>query len=576
MRRRTSLAAALAIGTAWAAAACGIPTGRDPEVIDDAPTDFGESSGISPETFEPTTDAGETVRNFLKAAAGDPDGRDDRLNLFTASRNEEFSEASSGISLIDGVTIAIEGGGNPIESATVTVTGTIIGAYEEGGSVRMRAPIPYEETFMLRRDGGLQDTWEIQSQPSQVSLDYQYFLDAYTESPLYFQAEQAELLVPDLRWVYGDLEAERRRQLQLDWLLSGPTEFASLSARSAIPNRTTGSISSRDGAIEIDLALGEPVDDRAAEEAMAAQVAWSLGLTEDFALIADGNTVAEGSLEDWRGWNAIPENLPQTAYFIFEQTVWEYSGDEVSSASAEHPWVGFTAPGLQEVAVGPAGQIAAVVAGGSGVVLQTGPTGESLGAVEGLGSELTDPQWHPDAAVIVVSDGVPTVVDPNTRTAVQGLTVGEHVTAMSLSADGRRLAYVEDGHAWVAPLKVDADKNLQAGEPRRIGGDVEAVTDVAWSSENYLWVAGQRGNDTLFTIAIDNSRTTAQPDTSGLVFSEIAANPADPVESILNRGDPVLAVANQTLYRIHTASGPTGVRNGNAAVGGSAPFTVVQ
>ncbi|GAA2294105.1 hypothetical protein GCM10009853_057610 [Glycomyces scopariae] len=577
MRRRTSLAAALAVGTAWAASACGIPTGKAPEIIDDAPSDFGESSGTSVEVFEPTADAGETVGNFLRAAAGDPASRDDRLNKFTAAGSTKFSDPTLGLRLVDHLNVSVEGGGNPLESANVKVTGTVIGVYfHQDGWARMASPYAYEETFMLRRDGGLQDSWEIQSLPSQVSLDYQQFLGSYTESPLYFQTDQAELLVPDLRWIYDDLDADTRRRLLLDWLLRGPSDVPGQSSRTAIPIGTVGKISTPDGAVEIDLQLDEPVDDRSVQDAMAAQVAWSLNLVDGFVLTADGDTIAEGSLADWRTWNAIPSDLPQTAYFIAEDQVWEYTGEGVSVTSADHPWVGFTAEGLRQVAVGPADQLAAVVASGAGEVLQVGPTDAAMGTVAGLGNALTDPQWHPVSALIVLSDGVPTVVDPNTRTVVQTLPVGEGVTAMSLAADGRRLAYVEDGEAWVATLIVDADRNLQAGEARRIGTDVEDVTDVAWSSENFLWVAGQRGNDTLFNIALDNSHTSVQPGTSGLVFSEIAAVPADPVESVVNRGDPVLAVANQTLYRIHTASGPEGVRNGTAAVGGTAPFTVLQ
>jgi hypothetical protein len=576
VRRRTSLAAALAVGTAWLAAACGIPTGRDPEVIGEAPTDFGESSGTSAERFEPTAEAEVTVANFLKAAAGDPAGRDDRLNLFTASGAEQFSAAGDGIRLLDGIDISF-GEGNSVESAIVTVTGSVVGNYYlDDGSVRMNStPSTYEETFTLQRDGGLQDPWEIATLPLQVVLDYDQFLTSYTEAPLYFRAGDSQLLVPDLRWIYDDLEADVGRRILLDWLLQGPSDFTSQSARSAIPDDSDGEVAPQDDTVQIDLTLSEPIDDTAVQQAMAAQIAWTLGLGEGFVLTADGETIAEGALEDWRSWNAIPADLPQTAYFIAEERVWEYTGSEVTTTSREHPWVGFTAEGLREVAIGPADQLAAVVAGAGGDVLQVGPTNDALGAVPGLGTSLADPQWHPESAVLVVSDGVPTVVNPNTRAVVHSLTSGEAVTAMALSADGRRLAYVEGGHVWVAPLTVDADGKIQAGEPERIGYGIEEVTDVAWSSENYLWVAGKRDDDTLFQVALDNSRTDVQAGTAGLVFSQIGANPADPVESIVNRGEPVLAVANATLYRVHS-SGPEGVRNGNVAVGGTAPFTVLQ
>ncbi|HEX2145053.1 MAG TPA: LpqB family beta-propeller domain-containing protein [Glycomyces sp.] len=576
MRRRTSLTAALSIGTAFALASCGIPTGKAPEVIDDAPTDFDSSSGAAPETFAPTTDAEETVENFLKAVSGDPASRDDRLNIFTANGDAQYSEPGDGIRLIAGLEAAVRDTGD-LETATVNVTGSVVGTYLQDGLVRMNpTPAEYDETFTLQREG-FQDSWLMTSLPLQAALDYDYFREVYVQAPMYFQAGQAQLLVPDLRWIYRELEVETRRRLLLDWLILGPSDFASQSASTAIPPGTTTKTSTEDGVVQIELLLGTTVEDDDARDAIAAQVAWSLGLDGEFVLSADGATLAEGTLTDWRRWNAIPEALPETAYFIADDTVWEYAGDQqVTQTSPDHSWVGFSADGLQQVAVGPGDRIAAITTGPDGEVLQTGTSAAVMRAVTGLSGNLTDPQWLDDDTVIVVDGGVPTAVMPEPAGTQALAAAGDQVTAMALAADGRRLAYVQDGLAWVAPLGLDTDGNISVGEPRQLGLGIENATDVAWSSENSLWVVGDRNDDQLFRVAIDNSRIEPQKGTGAFPqISQIAANPADPVESNSDRGEPVIIVANSTLYRLFT-DGPDEVRNGDEPVAGTAPFTVLQ
>jgi hypothetical protein len=238
--------------------------------------------------------------------------------------------------------------------------------------------------------------------------------------------------------------------------------------------------------------------------------------------------------------------------------------------------VGLTVAGLQQVAVGRGGQIAAIVAGPGGDVLQTGASATGLGTVEGVEGALADPQWLDDDTLIVIDDGVPTAVEPRTG-AVQVLAVGDEVTALALSADGRRLAYVEGGTAWVAPLGLDPDGNITVSELRPIGLTIANVSDMAWSSENFLWVATTGDNETkLFNIAIDNSRVEPQPGTVAFPpITQIAANPADPVDASVPRGEPVIIVANSTLYRVYT-TGPEEVSNDDSPVAGASPFTVLE
>ncbi|THV43175.1 LpqB family beta-propeller domain-containing protein [Glycomyces buryatensis] len=575
IRDLTVLAAVGAV--AMSMASCGIPESSDPQVIEEAPTDFDESSSNPVEEFLPSVDARTTVQNYFKAAAGDPNGRDQRLQVFTED-DIEFSDPAEGIRLLADVRYELAEG-EDISSETVTVTGSIIGTYLPDGQVRMSStPQEYEEEFDLQREG-LQDAWTFAELPAQVALTYEQFTNVYEQAPLYFQAAgESGLLVPDLRWIFDQLDADTARGIRLGWLVQGPSEWVEQSARSAIPSGTTVKNSDEDGVVHIDLDLGDVADTGAVDvDSVAAQVAWSLGLEGDFVLTIDGGEVADGDLDDYRDWNAIPENLEELGYFVSDDTVWQVENDVTTDSSADHPWVGFTADGLEQVAVADNDQIAAIVAGSMEPILQVGSGTDSMTTVPGISGDLHDPQWLADGTVVLVDDGTLIAVDPESG-ATQVL-AGDEITALAVAADGRRLAYVEDGSAAVAPLNLDADGNLLLGDDRPIGLSIGDVTDVAWSSEDYLWVAGRDdgSDEQLFRVAIDNSRVEAQAGASGFPsITAIAANPADPAEPNQNRGEPVIVSIGSNLYRVHSESLQPLDGGSGDPINGSAPFTVLQ
>lgn len=558
-------------------ASCGVPDSSAPEIIEVAPTDFDQSSSVEVESFTPTTDAITTVEHFLRASSGDPVGRDDRLHEFTNDARE-FSDAADGIGLLD-VEIALGDDSTDLSTTTVVVTGSVIGTYLPDGQVRMNAtPREYEEEFVLERDG-LQDVWSIRDLPSQVMMLRSQFESSYEQAPLYFQATgRNDLLVPDLRWVYRNLDDAVANDLRLGWLLQGTSAWVGQAARSALPPGTAEKITEVDGVVQIDLTPGEGADlDPGTIDVIAAQIVWSLGLSDRFELRIDGEQVAEGTLEEWRDWNAIPPGgETEFGYFIAEDTVWQFANDAITDTSVDHPWVGFSTPGLTQVAVAADDRIAALVATENGMELQIGRSARTMSTVPDLAGDLRDPQWLTGGTVMLIVNGVLTAVDADGG-AVQTL-AGESVQSLAVAPDGHRIAYVDDGRAWAAPLSHDADGNLQIGQSQRIGLDITEVTDVAWGSEDFIWVAGERAdqNDKLFLVSIDNAEVEHQPGTSGLpLAAEMAAKPADPVDSDQNRGEPNIAVIGVDLYRVHT-SGPQPVENAEGQiVQGSAPFTVL-
>src|SRR5690606_23369056 len=119
---------ALSCVAAPALASCGIPASSEPEALEEAPTDFDQSSSIDVEAFLPTTDATTTVDHFLRAASGDPAGRDERLHEFTRTARD-FSDPTDGIGLLDDVAMDLGDDTEDLNTTTLVVTGKVIGTY---------------------------------------------------------------------------------------------------------------------------------------------------------------------------------------------------------------------------------------------------------------------------------------------------------------------------------------------------------------------------------------------------------------------------------------------------------------
>ncbi|GAB3992650.1 hypothetical protein GCM10029992_02330 [Glycomyces albus] len=128
--------------------------------------------------------------------------------------------------------------------------------------------------------------------------------------------------------------------MRLSWLLQGPSEWARLSARTAIPAGTSAQTNEDDGTLVIDLTPGDSTDaDGEVVDAMAAQIAWSLALSDPLELRVNGEEVASGSLSEWRGWNAIPSasEMGDTAYFVSDDSVWQFENGAIARDSPTTP-----------------------------------------------------------------------------------------------------------------------------------------------------------------------------------------------------------------------------------------------
>ena len=69
----------------------------------------------------------------------------------------------------------------------------------------------------------------------------------------------------------------------------------------------------------------------------------------------------------------------------------------------------------------------------------------------------------------------------------------DDVSTAAVSPDGRRIAFVADGQAYVSSLVVDGETLTVGSNPRPILADRVSATAIAWLNETWLNVGGTAG-----------------------------------------------------------------------------------
>jgi hypothetical protein len=150
-------------------------------------------------------------------------------------------------------------------------------------------------------------------------------------------------------------------------------------------------------------------------------------------------------------------------------------------------------------------------AGDAAALVRTGPDGkrflEIIRAPEGsvhvvakittarTGSLMGRPTWIPGTTagtnlVVVPSGGKIWVVQPNGDARDITLNRKSGITSVSVSPDGRRIAWVEGSDAFVAPLILDGTSVNIGTAPRPVMAQQLHATAIAWTNEAWLYVVG--------------------------------------------------------------------------------------
>ncbi|MEV1332890.1 LpqB family beta-propeller domain-containing protein [Micromonospora costi] len=594
-----ALCGALAVG---GFSGCGIPE-RSEVRVDGRREPATESGAVNAWRKEPPTrtmsgaDPAEFVRNFLSAAAGEPDRAYYRVKQFIAQEDKHRLQEKQGseveltvVRLTDKPVITPD-----IDSTKVTIKVEQVGVLRADGKLVPPVSTEKQYEFGLRSAspaGSADDGagFFVIDPPNVLLLTDTALRDYYESQSIYFWNSDRTRLVPDQRYLPLTVPDERRLNEVVKWLVAGPSDWlrpgvVGLPDRTELINNATGG----NGHWEVNLDMSG--DDRARADQLVTQIAWSLPELEgQLELKVRNNSAVVKDLGERRSeWPLYRLREGPRRYCVYEDTIHpldfagEPSGTVPLTAEANRKVV---SAGLARAGDGNQILAALVVTAGEGRQRLTVGTGQDPVTVFADGPEHTTigrPVWlratdpHQPQG-LVVADGRLYRFDQSARMfqIVPNLPSGA-VTAVAASLDGQRVALIAGGALYVAALNLDGGA-VSIGPPRRVTTSLTNLTAVDWGDEERLIVAGSAGRPAIYEVSVDGALQTPLEDDTGAKVTHLAAYPTNPTTKLPSgafmyeangvsyRSGPVDRISRDQVLDVTPP--PTGVRPGNP----SAPF----
>ncbi|MFI7550449.1 LpqB family beta-propeller domain-containing protein [Micromonospora sediminimaris] len=591
MRRRLLTGVLTGVLVLGVAAGCGIPDRSEVQIEQRGPaaeTNWSLGRGTEPPTREASgSDAEAFVRNFLAAAAGEPDRAYERVKRFiaTADRNglpdKQGSEvALSVVRLTDDPVIEPD-----VDSMKVTISVQQVGLLRANGI--LVPPVATESTYEFRLISagpvGEDDAGYYVSDPPNVLLLSDDALRRYYQAEaIYFWNSDRTQLVPDQRYLSSAVPPQRRVSEVVRWLTAGPSDWLRIGV-SGLPDRTEmiNNATGSDGRWEVNLDM--PGADERRLEQLGTQLAWSLRElhgTVEVKILNQSRKVID--LAEQRRLNPLDLiEVNARRYCVYEGAIHsltvagEAAGSVPVAPEVNHDIV---SAGLRRVdadvlvAVVMAGEDGRqrLAVGRSGGVVETLTTGPSRYA------EMSRPVWiRSDGARptgLVVADGRLYRFDDQAATRQVQLSLPGRVTAVAPALDGHRLALIVDGTLHVAAINWEGGVPT-VGPARRLVSSLTDATAVDWSAANRLLVAGSAGRPAIYDVTVDGALETPLREDTGSQVDHLAAYPATAERSPL--AGSFMYEANGVAYRSNpfdrinrdqvqdVTPPPAGVRPGN-------------
>ncbi|MDG4793165.1 LpqB family beta-propeller domain-containing protein [Micromonospora sp. WMMD1082] len=532
-------------------AGCGIPDRTEVQIEQRGPaaeTNWSLGRGNEPPTREASgSDADAFVRNFLAAAAGEPDRAYERVKRFIATPERGGLQVKQGSEVALSVVRLTE---NPliepdVDSMKVTISVQQVGLLRANGM--LVPPLATESTYEFRLvnagPAGEDDAGFYVSNPPNLLLLSDDALRRYYEAePIYFWNSDRTRLVPDQRYLSSAVPAERRVSEVVRWLTAGPSEWlrvgvSGLPDRTEMINNATGS----DGRWEVNLDM--PGADEMRLEQLGTQLALSLpeldGTLEIKILNQSRKVVDLGERRRLNSLYRIDVNARR--YCVYDGAI------HALTVSGEPAGAVPVAPEANRDIVSAALRradedvlAAVVVAGEDG--RQRLAVGRGRGVVESLDTgstaytEMGRPVWiRSDGsrpAGLVVADGRLHRFDDRAATRQVQLGLPGQVTAVAAALDGHRVALVVDGALYVAAINWSGGLPT-LGPARRLVSSLTDVTAVDWWAENRLLVAGSVGRPAIYDVSVDGALETPLREDTGTQVNHLAAYPTTPALSPL-------------------------------------------
>ncbi|MEU0550678.1 LpqB family beta-propeller domain-containing protein [Micromonospora sp. NPDC005979] len=585
-------------------AGCGIPASSDVRVDGKAgtATEAGSSNGRSSEPPSRTASGSDNaafVRNFLSAAAGEPDRAYERVKAFIAPEHRPRLQDKKGSEVA--LTVVRLGETvftfNSDSTTTVKITVQQIGVLRTNGT--LAPPVATETQYEFRlRSAGLGGVGSderagqyLLDPPNVLLLSDVALQQYYQDESIYFWSSDRTRLVPDQRYLPYAVPDERRVNEVVRWLVGGPSDWlrpgvVGLPDGTELINNATGA----NNRWEVNLDMSG--DDQSRIDQVVTQLAWSLGdLPGELELKIRNNSQPVQNLDERRTAQRLyPVREEPQRYGVYEGAIrpLDFAG-EPSGAVPLTPEVNrsIVSAGLARGV----GRVLAALVVTSGKDRQRLAVGTGADTVAALGrsageyASIGRPVWlrtvdTRPAQGLVVADGRLYRFDEAAGMAEVPLNLpSPEVTAVASALDGQRVALIAGGRLYVAALNLDGSGNgVSIGPPRALVTSLTNLTAVDWIGEDRLVVAGSAGQPAIYEISVDGALETPLRTDVGAKVNHLAAYPTNrsvrvptgsymyEANKVAYRSSPFERIAPEQVRDVPTP--PAGVRPSNP----SAPF----
>jgi hypothetical protein len=563
MRRRVAALVATGGLVVGVLAGCGIPDRTDVKVDRAGPVS-GADQAADPERLPPDRkEAGNVkdfVANFLMAAAGelDPGGKtDQRIRDYVSGEPPPITS----VSLVEVKRIDVRPNNEDVD-----LTVRHIGILDEQG--RIKEPEETTSQYQLRVKAEPDGSWRVTKFPPETLLNFEALTTYYTERTVYFWNGDRTALVPDLRWMPGEVPTSRVPTELLEMIEQGPSQWLANAQRLPNDSKLLTNAPIDNDLLTMNWSPGVGND---TSDLLAQQVAWTMR----------GSNVSvrwlqlkiNGQAKQKQDVNAL---LERTRYPVGSEAhayaILDGKASALTVPGGSPMPVPLTAAANQKLRSAAFNHVdghtnAAIVnqkdelrvgsAVGADVVAD-------LALVAGV-KPVSSPVWLPNTQIgLVAAEGGLYLFNAD-HTARKVALAPAGITQVAVAPDGQRLALLASGKVYVAPVAiVDGGLRLQT---RPVLTPLADPTAIAWSGENTLSVGGTDTAERLSItdVTVDSARRTPRVyDAQG----QVAMIAAYPENTALGR------TSSTVLYQAADATWltlGTSTRLGRSAIDGASP-----
>ncbi|MEV0719455.1 LpqB family beta-propeller domain-containing protein [Asanoa sp. NPDC050611] len=511
MRRRVAGLVAAGGLVAGLLAGCGIPDHTDVKVDHAGPVSGADQAADPgrvppPDRLEAST-VKDFVANFLTAAAGelDPGGKtDQRIRDYISGSVPSLKS----VNLVKVVRIDPKPNDEDVD-----LTVQHVGVLDAEG--RISPPDETTTRYPLKVKAEESGGWRLTKAPPETLLDIEALTTYYSERTIYFWNGDRSALVPDLRWLPGEVPTSRVPNELLEMIESGPSPWLGGAAQ-PLPG---DSKLLTNAPVDNDLLTmnWSPAVGNDAQDFLAQQVAWTMRASNVsvrwLQIKINGQARPKQDVNDLLNRTPYPVGSEAHPYAILDGkvnalTVPAAVPAPVPLAPAANQKLKFAAfsrfgDGVDAAIVNQKNELRVGSATGGGLV-------SDLALVPGV-TPRSAPVWLPRSRMgLVVGTDLRLYVFGADRTVRKVTPPGlRDISAVAVAPDGQRVALLADGKVFVAPVSIgsDAQKIL---EPRALITPLRNLTAVAWSGENALSIGGTDELDRLSIndVTVDSARRT--------------------------------------------------------------------